>query len=46
MIPFPDESFNLDKMIEVAIANYFYPMVTGQLVLVFNDVVIDASNVE
>lgn len=32
-------------MIEVAIANYFYSLVTGQLVLQFGDFVIDSGNV-
>ena len=32
-------------MIEVAIGNYFYPLITGQLVLVFNEIEINATNV-
>ena len=45
VIPFPNEAFSLEKMIEVAIGNYFYPLITGQLVLVFNDIEINAANV-
>jgi hypothetical protein len=45
IIPFPNEAFNLAKMIEVAIGNYFYPLITGQLVLVFDDIEITAANV-
>lgn len=45
MIPFPNASFSIDKMIEVAIVNYFYPLVTGQLVLVFDDIELNSSNV-
>ena len=45
VIPFPNKSFRLEKMIEVAIANYFYPLLTGQLLLTFNDVDINASNI-
>ncbi|MYM63836.1 hypothetical protein [Pseudomaricurvus sp. HS19] len=45
VIPFPNQKFNVDHMIGVAIGNYFYPLITGQLVLQFNDMVIDGSNV-
>jgi hypothetical protein len=45
IIPFPDAAFNVSKMIEVALGNYFYPLITGQLILQFNDIEIDASNV-
>ena len=45
VIPFPDPAFNKEKMIEVAIANYFYPLITGQLNLQFDDFVIDSGNV-
>ncbi len=45
MIPFPNASFSIEKMIEVAIVNYFYPLVTGQLILVFDDIELNSSNV-
>lgn len=45
IIPFPDPSFNLERMIGVAIENYFYPLITGQLVLRFDDININGSNV-
>jgi hypothetical protein len=45
IIPFPDPAFNKEKMIEVAIANYFYPLITGQLVLQFDELIIDSENV-
>ncbi|WP_339670978.1 hypothetical protein [Dasania marina] len=45
VIPFPDKKFNVEKMIGVAIENYFYPLITSQLVLNFNDVQINADNV-
>lgn len=45
VIPFPDPAFNIESMIGVAMANYFYPLVTGQLVLQFDDLVINQENV-
>lgn len=45
IIPFPDENFNIERMISVAIANYFYPLITGQLTLQFDDILINAANV-
>jgi hypothetical protein len=45
VIPFPNKAFDLEKMIAVAIDNYFYPLITGQLVLVFDDIEINSSNV-
>ena len=45
IIPFPRLEFSREKMIEVAIANYFYPLITGQLVLAFGDIEINRSNV-
>jgi hypothetical protein len=45
VIPFPNPAFDVESMISVAMANYFYPLVTGQLVLQFNDLVIDQQNV-
>lgn len=45
VIPMPNERFNLEHMIGVAIENYFYPLITGQLVLQFNDVEINCINI-
>tara|TARA_B110000503_G_C7162954_1_gene420518 strand:+ start:229 stop:1560 length:1332 start_codon:yes stop_codon:yes gene_type:complete len=45
IIPFPNQNFHLDAMIGVAIVNYFYPLVTGQLVLQFDDVEINSDNI-
>jgi len=45
VIPFPNLTFNPDKMIGVAIENYFYPLITGQLVLQFDDIEINKNNV-
>jgi hypothetical protein len=45
IIPFPNQRFNLDHMVGVAISNYFYPLITGQLVLEFNDMEINSDNV-
>ena len=45
VIPFPNPDFNMDAMIGVAIENYFYPIITTQLVLQFNDTVINNTNI-
>ena len=45
IIPFPDKSFDKDKMIGVAIANYFYPILTGQLKLIFDEIVVSKINI-
>jgi len=45
IIPFPDPAFDIESMIGVAMANYFYPLITGQLVLQFDDLVINQENV-
>lgn len=45
VIPFPAPEFNVERMIGVAIANYFYPLITGQLVLQLGDVEINRNNV-
>lgn len=45
VIPFPDPDFNLQKMISISIANYFYPLITEQLTLQFNDIEINRGNV-
>jgi hypothetical protein len=45
VVPFPNRDFSVDAMIGVAIVNYFYPLLTRQLVLTFNDTTIDHLNV-
>lgn len=45
VIPYPSPSLSLDEMIGIAIANYFYPIITGKLVLGFNDFVVNSENV-
>lgn len=45
MIPFPNPDFSIEAMIGVSIVNYFYPLITGQLVLQFNDTIINNENV-
>jgi len=42
---FPDAQLNRDRMIGVAIANYFYPLITSQLGLQFNEIQINHNNV-
>ena len=45
VIPFPNPDFNLRRMISVSIGNYFYPLITGQLVLQFDGIEINRDNV-
>lgn len=45
VIPFPAAGISEDKMINVAIGNYFYPLITGLLTLEFNGLAINAENV-
>ncbi|MCD1645718.1 hypothetical protein [Marinobacter adhaerens] len=45
IIPFPHDGLMPERMIGVAINNYFYPILTGQLVLKFNDVELTADNI-
>lgn len=45
IIPFPNPDFSLDAMIGVAIKNYFYPIITQQLVLQFNGIEINNTNI-
>lgn len=45
VIPFPNELFDQRSMIKVAIENYFYPIVVGQLSLVFDDIEINKDNI-
>jgi len=45
VIPFPIPELQRDRMIGVAVENYFYPLITGQLTLRFDDVELNAENV-
>ena len=45
IIPFPNPDFSVEHMIRDAIKNYFYSLITGQLVLQFNDIGINSENV-
>jgi hypothetical protein len=45
VIPFPNRLFKLEEMIGVAIKNYFYPLITGQLILQFGDQELNKDNV-
>jgi len=45
VIPFPNPDFSLDAMIGVAIVNYFYPIITKQLVLQFDGTEINNENI-
>jgi hypothetical protein len=45
IIPFPNPEFKFERMIGVAIENYFYPVITGQLILQFNDIEINSNNI-
>lgn len=45
IIPFPNPKFSLDAMIGVAIENYFYPIITRQLVLQFDGIEINNTNI-
>ena len=45
IIPFPNSDFSLESMMGVAIVNYFYPLITQQLVLQFNGIEINNTNI-
>ena len=45
IIPFPNPDFSIEAMIGVAIVNYFYPIITKQLVLQFNGTEINNTNI-
>ena len=45
VIPFPNPDFSLDGMIGVAIENYFYSIITKQLVLQFDGIEINNTNI-
>lgn len=45
IIPFPNPKFSVDSLIGTAIANYFYPILTGQLTLEFDELLVDEGSV-
>lgn len=45
IIPFPNPAFDPKRMISVSIANYFYPLITGQLELQIDRIEINKENV-
>lgn len=45
VIPYPHKALTIENMIGVAIVNYFYPILTGQLVLEFDNQTIGARNI-
>ncbi len=45
VIPFPRKEISPEVMIRAGIDNYFYPIITGQLLLQVDDVTIDAANI-
>lgn len=45
VVPFPHGYLQPKNMIGVAIVNYFYPILTGQLILEFDDLIITAENI-
>ena len=45
VIPFPHEGIRPEGLIEVCIANYFYPILTGQLVIDVNGQEINTANI-
>lgn len=44
VVPFPDINFNAEDLISKAIENYFYAIFSKKLVLKFNDITIDDTN--
>lgn len=44
VIPFPQQLLTMDEMTAIGIINYFFPILTGQLVLRFGDEVLDADS--
>lgn len=45
IIPFPNPDFSREKMIGLAIENYFYPILTEQLKIHFDEIEINKSNI-
>lgn len=45
IIPFPSQELEREAMIGIAISNYFYPIVTGQLVVEFGDTVVNDNTI-
>jgi len=46
VIPFPHEDLQRERIIEAAIRHYFIPILRGQLVLEFDDLVLDKTNLK
>lgn len=46
VIPYPTEDIQLADMIRVGVSNYYFPVLTDQLVLTFNDVVVDRNTLQ
>ncbi|EXJ13582.1 hypothetical protein [Imhoffiella purpurea] len=44
VIPFPLPSLSMQQMTAIGIINYFFPILTGQLVLRFGDEILDADS--
>ena len=44
VIPMPRIELNIDNMIAVGVTNYFFPVLTNQLVLDFNDIRVDKAS--
>lgn len=45
VIPFPHQALTMENMIGVAIVNYFYPVLTDQLVMEFDGQMINKKNI-
>ncbi len=45
IIPFPNPDIQFERILSVAIENYYYPIITGQLKLQFNNTEIDSNNI-
>lgn len=45
VIPFPSREITADAMIQAGIENYFYPILTGQLILDIDSIEVNASNI-
>lgn len=45
VIPLPHQEISEEKMIRATIDNYFYPIITGQLIVKIGDTHINASNI-
>lgn len=45
VIPFPNQDLDRERMIVVAISNYFIPILRKQLILEFDDITVDEKNI-